>query len=137
MRGSRFAAIIYEVSASAKERPSTANGDDLTFRFERMGSRIDFVPCIEELQKGTSGEQYPYSVRIESDCMVFGLQCFEIIFADFCNGGSFCWHWFGIRRSDSCVTNEQIHMSGLRGDLVNGMLELDLRGHVADDGVDV
>jgi hypothetical protein len=43
----------------------------------------------------------------------------------------------GERGSDSCIANEEVYMSALQSDLVDGVLEISLGGYITDDGMDI
>jgi hypothetical protein len=132
-----LASIIDETVSEPREPSHTANSNDLTARLALLAgiTLSPFVAFNQQFQESHGSGKHGRDIRIQSLGPDFVRPVVEVVVADFC-GGRF-GSWFGpcigrgVEGRLAGVVDEQVNEACFAGDLVDGALEVGVRGCAA------
>ena len=129
-----LARIVNKTVGEPRESSYTANSDDLTARLALLSPLIAFN---QQFQERHGSGKHSRDIRVQRLGPDFVRPVVEVVVADFCGGGFGGWFGAGVGRGVvgrlAGVVDEEVDIACFVGDLVDGALEVGVRGCAALD----
>ena len=136
----RLARIVNKTVSEPRKPSHTSNSNDLTARLALLAGITTLPPLIpfdQQFQKRHGSGKHGRDIRVQRLGPDLVRPVVEVVVADFCGGRFGGWFGAGVGRGVegclACVVNQQVDVACFLGDLVDGALEVGVRGCAALD----